>query len=124
LGQDSTRKRREDRLHKQRQEIEQEKKMAELVAATNSIRWNLGPSGTVVSFAEDVCLPNFFNTGPCRSHILPSFRSGSSNIDMKAGVLYLFLCSPGLVRSLHMELASQLSGGLRSFAVAFSKLHV
>ncbi|CAM6078070.1 unnamed protein product, partial [Sphagnum tenellum] len=65
LGQDSTRKRREDRLHKQRQEIEQEKKMAELVAATNSIRWSLGPSGTVVSFAEDVCLPNFFNTGPC-----------------------------------------------------------
>ncbi|CAK9260316.1 unnamed protein product, partial [Sphagnum jensenii] len=65
LGQDSTRKRREDRLHKQRQEIEQEKKMAELVAATNSIRWCLGPSGTVVSFAEDVCLPNFFNTGPC-----------------------------------------------------------
>ncbi|CAM6029123.1 unnamed protein product, partial [Sphagnum balticum] len=66
LGQDSTRKRREDRLHKQRQEIEQEKKMAELVAATNSIRWSLGPSGTVVSFAEDVGLPNFFNTGPCR----------------------------------------------------------
>jgi hypothetical protein len=94
--------------------------MAELVAATNSIRWSLGPSGTVVSFAEDVCLPNFFNTGPCRSHILPSFHSGLSNIDMKAGVLYLFLCSPGLVRSLHMELASQLSGGLRSFAVAFS----
>jgi hypothetical protein len=44
----------------------QEKKMAELVAANNSIRWSLGPSGTVVSFAEDVGLPNFFNTGPCR----------------------------------------------------------
>ncbi|CAM6005830.1 unnamed protein product, partial [Sphagnum balticum] len=66
LGQDSTRKRREDRLQKRRQEIEQEKKMAELVPATNTIRWSLGPSGTVVSFAEDVGLPNLFNTGPCR----------------------------------------------------------
>jgi hypothetical protein len=93
--------------------------MAELMAATNSIRWSLGPSGTVVSFAEDVGLPNFFNTGPCRSHILPSFCSGWSNIDMKVGVLYLCLCSPGLVSSLHMELSSQLSGGLRSLLLHF-----
>jgi hypothetical protein len=78
--------------------------MAELVPATNTIRWSLGPSGTVVSFAEDVGLPNLFNTGPCRSHILPSFCCGWSNSDMKAGVLYLFLCSPALDSSLHMEL--------------------
>jgi hypothetical protein len=78
--------------------------MAELVPATNTIRWSLGPSGTVVSFAEDVGLPNLFNTGPCRSHILPSFCCGWSNSDMKAGVLYLFLCSPAPDSSLHMEL--------------------
>jgi INO80 complex subunit B len=66
LGQDSTRKRRENRLEKQRQDIEEEKKAAELAPSTNSIRWNLGPSGSVVSFSEDVGLPSFFSSGPCR----------------------------------------------------------
>lgn len=45
----------------------QEKKAAELAPSSNSIRWNFGPSGTVVSFAEDVGLPSFFNSGPSRS---------------------------------------------------------
>lgn len=46
--------------------ILQEKKAAELAPSTNSIRWNLGHSGSVVSFSEDVGLPSFFSTGPCR----------------------------------------------------------
>lgn len=45
----------------------QEKKAAELAPSSNSIRWNFGPSGTVVSFAEDVGLPSFFNSGPSMS---------------------------------------------------------
>jgi len=46
--------------------ILQEKKAAELAPSTNSIRWNLGPSGSIVSFSEDVGLPSFFSSGPCR----------------------------------------------------------
>lgn len=66
LGQDSTRKRRENRLEKQRQDIQQEKKAAELAPSSNSIRWHLGPTSSIVSFSEDVGLPSFFSSGPCR----------------------------------------------------------
>ncbi|KAG0602994.1 hypothetical protein M758_10G057400 [Ceratodon purpureus] len=66
LGQDSTRKRRENRLEKQRQDIEEEKKAAELAPSINSIRWILRPTGSIVSFSEDVGLPSFFNSGPIR----------------------------------------------------------
>jgi INO80 complex subunit B len=107
LGQDSTRKRRENRLEKQRQDIEEEKKAAELAPSTNSIRWNLGPSGSIVSFSEDVGLPSFFSTGPCRyppprekcaaptcsnSH---KYRDGKSNVP---------LCSLQCYKAVHTTL--------------------
>ncbi|KAJ7556418.1 hypothetical protein O6H91_05G082300 [Diphasiastrum complanatum] len=65
LCQDSVRKKREDRLQKQREEIAQSKKAAELEAASNSIRWMFGPNGTVVSWSKDVELPALFKSGPC-----------------------------------------------------------
>lgn len=64
LGQDSTRKKREEKLQKQRQEIEQEKHAAAMMPAFNSIRWVMGPSGNVVSFSQDLELPSIFS-GPC-----------------------------------------------------------
>ncbi|KAI5077255.1 hypothetical protein GOP47_0007079 [Adiantum capillus-veneris] len=63
LCQDSQRKKREGKLQKQREEMEQEKKAAAMAPASNSIRWVLGPNGTVVSFSQDVELPKIFS-GP------------------------------------------------------------
>lgn len=64
LGQDSSRKKREEKIQKQRKEIEQEKQAAAMSPAINSIRWVMGPSGNVVSFSQDVDLPLIFS-GPC-----------------------------------------------------------
>lgn len=33
---------------------------------SNTIRWVIGPSGTLVIFSDDVGLPNIFNSVPCR----------------------------------------------------------
>lgn len=63
LCQDSQRKKREGKLQKQREEMEQEKKAAALAPASNSIRWVLGPNGTEVSFSQDLELPTIFS-GP------------------------------------------------------------
>ncbi|KAG6556444.1 hypothetical protein Mapa_002387 [Marchantia paleacea] len=64
LGQDSSRKKKEERLLKQRQEIEQGKKAAALEPATNSIRWTIKPEGTIVSFSQDIELPQIFSSTP------------------------------------------------------------
>jgi hypothetical protein len=37
-----------------------------MMLASNSVRWVMGPSGTVVSFSENTGLPSIFNSGPCR----------------------------------------------------------
>jgi INO80 complex subunit B len=66
LGQDSIRKKREDKLRKQRDEMAQEKAASAMMLASNSVRWVMGPSGTVVSFSENTGLPSIFNSGPCR----------------------------------------------------------
>ncbi|XP_057856050.2 uncharacterized protein LOC131065540 [Cryptomeria japonica] len=66
LGTDSTRKKKEDKLRKQRDEKEQEKSASAMILAPNSVRWVMGPSGTVVSFAQDAGLPSIFNSAPCR----------------------------------------------------------
>lgn len=66
LGQDSLRKKREDKLRKQRDEMAQEKAASAMMLASNSVRWVMGPSGTVVSFSENTGLPSIFNSGPCR----------------------------------------------------------
>ncbi|KAJ8767272.1 hypothetical protein K2173_017316 [Erythroxylum novogranatense] len=64
LGQDSGRKKREAKLKKQRDELAQGKnaKMKEL--GSNTIRWVIGPNGTVVTFSDDIGLPHIFNTLP------------------------------------------------------------
>lgn len=64
LSQDSQRKKREVKLQKQREEMEQEKKAAAMAPASNSIRWILGPTGNIVSFSQDLELPSIFS-GPC-----------------------------------------------------------
>lgn len=70
LGQDSARKKREDKMKQQRGEIAQRKTESYASLASNTVRWVMSPTGTVVTFSEDVGLPNIFNWVPC-SYPLP-----------------------------------------------------
>ncbi|KAK9139182.1 hypothetical protein Scep_008863 [Stephania cephalantha] len=65
LGQDSNMKKREDRTKKRRDEIAQDKAANATVLASNSIRWIMGQSGTVVVFPMDMNLPSIFDSKPC-----------------------------------------------------------
>jgi hypothetical protein len=48
--------------------------------ARNSIRWVMGPTGTVVSFPDSVGLPSIFNSKPCRYPIILSFLLSVLNV--------------------------------------------
>lgn len=65
LGQDSSRKKREDKMKKRREEIAQEKAANALVLAPNTIRLVMGPAGTIMTFSNDMGLPKIFNSKPC-----------------------------------------------------------
>uniref|UniRef100_A0A803M7H6 INO80 complex subunit B-like conserved region domain-containing protein n=1 Tax=Chenopodium quinoa TaxID=63459 RepID=A0A803M7H6_CHEQI len=64
LGQDSNRKKREDKKKKRVKELAQERAADELMRASNSIRMIMGPSGTTVTFPKEM-LPSFFDPKPC-----------------------------------------------------------
>ncbi|KAK8548824.1 hypothetical protein V6N13_054406 [Hibiscus sabdariffa] len=64
LGQDSARKKKEDKLKKQRDELAQGKATKSETLASNTVRWVMGPGGTTVTFSEDIGLPQLFNSGP------------------------------------------------------------
>jgi len=66
LGQDTLKQKREEKLRRQRDEMAQEKRDAAKTIAPNTIRWVIGPSGTVVSFSEDAEFLGIFNSVPCR----------------------------------------------------------
>lgn len=65
LGQDSSRKKRESKIKKRQEELAQEKATNAMVVASDIVRWNLGPSGTIVTFPSEVGLPSIFNSKPC-----------------------------------------------------------
>ncbi|KAF9596521.1 hypothetical protein IFM89_012252 [Coptis chinensis] len=65
LSQDSSRKKREDKLKKRRDEIAQEKAANALTLPPNTIRWVMSPTGTVVTFPQDIGLPTIFCSKPC-----------------------------------------------------------
>ncbi|KAL8140345.1 hypothetical protein V2J09_006366 [Rumex salicifolius] len=62
LGQDSTRKKREEKIKRQQEELAQEKNAKATVLGPNTVRWVIGPSGTVVTFSDDLGLPNIFSS--------------------------------------------------------------
>ncbi|PWA84106.1 HIT zinc finger, PAPA-1-like conserved region [Artemisia annua] len=64
LGQDSTRKKREDKLKKRQEELAQEKAANAKTIAPNTIRTIFSPTGTTVAFAEDIGLPHIFDPKP------------------------------------------------------------
>ncbi|KAG6593245.1 uncharacterized protein LOC111460665 [Cucurbita moschata] len=65
LGQDSSRKKREDKKKKRQEELAQEKAANAQKLLSNTIRWVMGPSGTVVTFPNDMGLPSIFDSRPC-----------------------------------------------------------
>ncbi|XVE82259.1 hypothetical protein DITRI_Ditri15bG0133900 [Diplodiscus trichospermus] len=65
LGQDSGRKKREEKMKKQRDELAEGKAAKSETLASNTVRWVIGPSGTTVIFSEDIGLPPLFNSAPC-----------------------------------------------------------
>ncbi|KAF5207462.1 Hit zinc finger and papa-1-like domain-containing protein [Thalictrum thalictroides] len=65
LGQDSSRKKKEDKLKKRRDELAEEKAENARTLPPNTVRWISGPSGTTVTFSEDVGLPSIFKSKPC-----------------------------------------------------------
>lgn len=62
LGQDSSRKKREDKIKKRRVELAEERAANESVRASSSIRWVMGPTGTVVTFPNEMGFPSIFDS--------------------------------------------------------------
>ncbi|KAL0422099.1 UNVERIFIED_CONTAM: hypothetical protein Slati_3232800 [Sesamum latifolium] len=65
LGQDSSRKRREEKIKKRQEELAQERTANSATVASNVVRWVMGPSGTVVTFPDEIGLPSIFEPKPC-----------------------------------------------------------
>ncbi|KAK9665124.1 hypothetical protein RND81_14G092100 [Saponaria officinalis] len=66
LGQDSSRKKKEDKLKKKQEELAQERNDMATILRPNTIRLSMSPNGTVLTFSEDLGLPKMFNSMPCR----------------------------------------------------------
>ncbi|OMP09377.1 PAPA-1-like conserved region [Corchorus olitorius] len=65
LGQDSSRKKREDKIKRRQEEMAQEKATNSMILGSDIVRWVMGPSGTVVTFPSEVGLPSIFDCKPC-----------------------------------------------------------
>lgn len=61
LGQDSTRKKQEEKLKKRQEELAQER-AANSALSSNAVRWVIGPSGTTVTFPTEIGLPSIFQS--------------------------------------------------------------
>lgn len=64
LGQDSSRKKREDKIKKRQEELAQEKAANALMLASSTIRLIMGPNGNVVTFPNDLGFPSIFESKP------------------------------------------------------------
>lgn len=65
LGQDSSRKKRENKMKQRQKELAQERDSNAATLASNTVRWVIGPTRTVVTFSDDIGLPNIFESKPC-----------------------------------------------------------
>ncbi|CAN0897261.1 hypothetical protein LINGRAHAP2_LOCUS19018 [Linum grandiflorum] len=64
LGQDSSRKKREEKVKKRQEELAQERAANFMTLAADRVRWVDGPSGSVVTFPEGIGLPSIFHSKP------------------------------------------------------------
>lgn len=62
LGQDSNRKKKEEKLKKQQEQLAQDKIDKAATLGPNTIRWIMGPHGTIVTFSDDIGLPKIFDS--------------------------------------------------------------
>ncbi|XWS76659.1 hypothetical protein CRYUN_Cryun01aG0196300 [Craigia yunnanensis] len=62
LGQDSSRKKREEKIKKRQEELAQEKAVNVEMLASNTIRLVMGPTGTTVTFPRDMGFPSIFDS--------------------------------------------------------------
>lgn len=65
LSQDSSRKKREDKIKKRQEELIQERTATATSLSSNAIRWVMGPSGSVVIFPNEMGLPSIFEPKAC-----------------------------------------------------------
>lgn len=61
LGQDSSRKKQEEKLKRRQEELAQER-AANSGLSSNAVRWVIGPSGTTVTFPNEIGLPSIFQS--------------------------------------------------------------
>lgn len=107
LGQDSGRKKREEKMKKQRDELAQERAASNLSLASNTVRWIIGPTGTIVTFSEDIGLPSIFDPVPCS---YPPPREKCAGPNCKNSYKYrdskskLPLCSLHCYRAIHQKM--------------------
>ncbi|XP_050376200.1 uncharacterized protein LOC126793651 [Argentina anserina] len=64
-GQDSGRKKKEDKIKKRQEELAQEKAANAMALASSTIRYVMGPNGTTLTFPDDMGLPSLFDPKPC-----------------------------------------------------------
>ncbi|KAI4301513.1 hypothetical protein L6164_034786 [Bauhinia variegata] len=114
LGQDSNRKKREEKMKKRQEELAQEKAANARMFASNTIRYVMGPSGTVVTFPEEMGLPSIFNSKPssyppprekCAG---PSCTNPYKYRDSKSK---LPLCSLKCYKAVHEKMAAEAEAG-------------
>ncbi|CAN6581835.1 unnamed protein product [Malus baccata var. baccata] len=65
LGQDSSRKKREDKIKKWQEDMAQERAANAFILPPDSVRWVIGPSGSVGTFPNEMGLPAIFDSKPC-----------------------------------------------------------
>ncbi|KAH0994360.1 hypothetical protein GBA52_018224 [Prunus armeniaca] len=65
LGQDSSRKKREDKIKKRQEDLAQERAANAFILPSDSVRWVMGPSGSIVTFPDEMGLPAIFDSKPC-----------------------------------------------------------
>ncbi|KAE8721025.1 transcriptional regulator ATRX-like protein isoform X5 [Hibiscus syriacus] len=109
LGQDSSRKKREEKIKKRQEEMAQEKATNSMIVASDSVRWLMGPSGTIVIFPNEVGLPSIFDPKPCgyppprEKCAIPSCTNPYKYRDSKSK---LPLCSLECYKAMHETLTA------------------
>ncbi|KAG6726300.1 hypothetical protein I3843_02G062500 [Carya illinoinensis] len=107
LGQDSGRKKREEKMKQRQCELAQGKATNTITLASNTVRWVIGPTGTIVTFSEDIGLPTLFAPVP---HSYPPPREKCAGPNCTNSYKYrdskskLPLCSLHCYRAIHQKM--------------------
>lgn len=78
----------------------QEKAANAMILTSDHVRWVIGPSGTVVTFPNEMGLPSIFDPKPCRYNINFWFSCKYSRILHCTCSIYIFFLKSGDARRL------------------------